>query len=303
VPQVVIKLKEGHELNLLDAGHRAADAVVRFSKEFGPALHEAFEQLRDNQNCTPLARMAPTSLVFGVWDSRGTQIKSPRIVRSIIRAYNVKDIKRSATYRAAYEYTDNGIIKPELDVGSGKKNPVSQEGLKFSLATNSHGGVRVMGELRQEALINLVALRSLTDDLDLRRYLWGLAALALSYRDPKAFNLREGCLLKAASSEDSEGRWQKVFADGRPSESIPMTHQELLECAKAAAKSFGVVDAKADEFDQETAEAWLQIDKKERRKIAKKMHPQEAVRNRNASRKASKSPAKESAQDNEEAKK
>ena len=42
------------------------------------------------------------------------------IVRSVIRAYNVKTAKRSATYQAAYDYTGNGMISPEYDKGSGK---------------------------------------------------------------------------------------------------------------------------------------------------------------------------------------
>src|SRR5439155_2584896 len=68
----------------------------------------------------------------------------------------------------------------------------SQEGFKYSLATGTHGGVQVMGDIRQEAIINLVVLRTLTADLSLKRYLLGLSLVALSYRDQQCFNLREG---------------------------------------------------------------------------------------------------------------
>jgi CRISPR-associated protein Csb1 len=43
VPQRVVTLKDGDTVNLLDAGHRAADAVVRFSKSLGPQAWAAFE--------------------------------------------------------------------------------------------------------------------------------------------------------------------------------------------------------------------------------------------------------------------
>src|SRR5260221_5522517 len=84
VPQVVVKAGT-REVHLLEAGHRAADAIVRFS-DLGQELWDAFKALLDAGNAEPLARMAPTSLIFGGWDSRATQVKMPRIVRSVIRA-------------------------------------------------------------------------------------------------------------------------------------------------------------------------------------------------------------------------
>lgn len=96
VPQ--IEIKAGNKVvNLLDAGHRAADAIVRYST-LGPKLKEAFEAYQESGDATELARVAPTSLVFGVWDSRDTQAKLPRLVTSTIRAYNVVELERSAQY-------------------------------------------------------------------------------------------------------------------------------------------------------------------------------------------------------------
>src|SRR5262249_18218995 len=145
VPQRFVQLKDGDTVNLLDAGHRAADAVVRFSKRLGPQLWAAFELIKKKRDCSALAKLAPTSLVFGVWDSRATGVKIQRIVRSVIRAYNVTKARRSATYQAAYDYTGNELIGREHDKGSGKTNPLSQEGFKYSLATGTHGGVQVHG--------------------------------------------------------------------------------------------------------------------------------------------------------------
>ncbi|MBZ0229746.1 MAG: type I-U CRISPR-associated protein Cas7 [Bauldia sp.] len=41
VPQVRIRVRDGKEVDLLDAGHRAADALVRYS-ELAKQLHDAF---------------------------------------------------------------------------------------------------------------------------------------------------------------------------------------------------------------------------------------------------------------------
>lgn len=80
VPQIRVKLKDDDEVNLLDAGHRAADAVIRFSTIYGPKLSEAFKLYQAKRDCTGLIQIAPTSLIFGVWDSRATGAKIQRVV-------------------------------------------------------------------------------------------------------------------------------------------------------------------------------------------------------------------------------
>lgn len=287
VPQVRIKMKDGDEVNLLDAGHRAADAVVRFSKALGPRLWEAFRKYSKDRDCADLVTLAPTSLVFGVWDSRGTGAKVQRIVRSVIRAYNVIEAKRSATYRAAYDYTGNGMIDPEIDKGSGKNNPLSQEGFKYSLATGTHGGVLVRGGIQQEACINLVALRTISTGQttkSTKRYLLGLALVALSYRDQEAFNLREGCLLCAASKSDMDGAWKIVNFDGTESDDLfrCFTHEDAFEFAKKAASVVGIEQPDPDAFDRKTAEKWLRVDKKKRKVLAKSKHPARAIQDEDA---------------------
>ena len=134
VPQVRIKIRctiPGKErewtVNLLDAGHRAGDAIVRFTP-FGEQLFEAFKALAESGNAEQLARLAPTSIVFGVWDSRGTQEKIQRVFRSVVRATNVVRLKRSAQYVRALKYVELGLIPESLDVGKGEENPLSREG-------------------------------------------------------------------------------------------------------------------------------------------------------------------------------
>lgn len=279
VPQVRIKMNHGGEVNLLDAGHRAADAVIRFSEVYGPKLNSAFRTYVAQGDCAEIVKIAPTSLVFGVWDSRGTGAKIQRIVRSVIHAYDVTASKRSATYRAAYDYTESGVIPPELDKGTGKANPLSQEGFKYSLATNTHGGVLVKGEIQQEAVVNLVALRTLTEDISTKRYLLGLALVALSYTHQEGFNLREGCLLCAATKPDYHGRWKVVSFDGNEDEETfkSFTHDEALTFAQAAAQQVGIEQPQPDVFDDQTAKKWLAIDRKRRKVLAKAKHPKHAI--------------------------
>jgi CRISPR-associated protein Csb1 len=276
VPQLVVTMKNGDTVNILEAGHRAADAALRFSKQLGPRLWDAFDSIKKTRDYSKLAKLAPTSLIFGVWDSRATGVKIQRIVRSVIRAYNVTKAKRSATYQAAYDYTTNELISAEHDKGTGKNNPLSQEGFKFSLATGTHGGVQVAGEIKQEAMVNLVALRTLTTDINLKRYLLGLSLVALSYRDQQCFNLREGCLLRAATPNDYEGVWRVVRFDSSE-ETISIRHQDALEYIQKAKGNFPFDANVQDEFDKATADAWLKIEKKRRKTVAKTKHPARGV--------------------------
>src|SRR5919202_1970973 len=101
VPQVVVKAGE-KTVNLLEAGHRAGDAVVRCSA-LQKELQDAFKAVLRG-DAEPLAKIAPTSLVFGVWDSRDTQAKLPRLVASTIRAFAVRKLPRSAHFVPAVDY-------------------------------------------------------------------------------------------------------------------------------------------------------------------------------------------------------
>jgi CRISPR-associated protein Csb1 len=61
-------------------------------------------------NATELAKLAPTTLIFGGWDSRDTQAKCPRIVASEIRSYDVHQLRRSSTYIPPVSYKDLGLL-------------------------------------------------------------------------------------------------------------------------------------------------------------------------------------------------
>lgn len=271
VPQVVIKAGE-KEINLLDAGHRAADAIVRFSDLEGD-LDKAFQAVRDG-DASNLAKIAPTSLIFGAWDSRATQVKLPRIVRSVIRAFQVRPLHRSAQYVPAIDYVEENL----LDEPKNKKqqDAMSQLGLSHAPAPWKHGGVLVEEEIRRDATLNLVALRSLgagpdNNPLPLRRYILGLSLIAFT-ATLESF-LREGCQL--IPDADRPATWALVRHDGGRTEDFTVSHEQALAYADAAAKDFGVGPNKEATFDAITARKALGQSKAERKKSRSKGKPTE----------------------------
>jgi CRISPR-associated protein Csb1 len=249
VPQVVIEAGE-HKVNLLEAGHRVADAVVRCSS-LGEKISEAMEAMKKG-NATPIAKLAPTSLVFGFWDSRETQVKMPRVIRSVIRAYDVEQLTRSAQYS-----TTAGVILDGENVEVTTKGKKAERGFAHVPSTQTHGGILVNGEIRRDAILNLAALRSLHGpDADsttkLRRYILGLALVAFTANQETA--LREGCELIPALDEAGQPKASThlVGADGQR-ESFELSEATALAYAQDAANAFGVGEGGTFAFDKEKA--------------------------------------------------
>jgi len=142
VPRALIRIGE-REVNLLDAGHRAADAVVRFSTN-SAALAAAFRDVAERGDATKLAKLAPTSLLFGVWDSRGTQVKLPRLIGSTVRAYCVEPLTRAAQFFSAFE-------KDETEELGYNQDFLSEQGFSDAPAGRGPGGVIARGGIRRAA--------------------------------------------------------------------------------------------------------------------------------------------------------
>jgi CRISPR-associated protein Csb1 len=262
VPQVVVKVRDTF-INLLEAGHRAADAIVRFS-DLAPELQAAFTAVRDG-DATRLAKFAPTSLVFGAWDSRGTQVKLPRIVRSVIRAFNVKPLHRSAQYIPPVDYIASGLL--DTPEGKQQQDAMSKLGLSHAPAAWSHGGVLVEGQIRRDATLNLAALRALragddADPLPLRRYILGLSLVA--FTAPQETFLREGCQLVPDPQRPAD--WSLVKHDGSRDSQFRLSHEQALDYATAAAQSFGVGQSRMATFNPAAARAELGQPKEARKK-------------------------------------
>jgi CRISPR-associated protein Csb1 len=273
VPQINVVIGQ-KKINLLRAGHRAGDALIRFT-EAGEKIWDAFKALGSSGDAEPMEKIAPTSLLFGVWDSRGTQVKIPRAFRAVIRAHNVRKLTRSAQYNRATKFVEEGIIPEELDAGDGEKNPLSREGFKDSPATATHGGVIADGEIRREITINLSAIRRLRtaaagavlvneNDLKLRRYVLGLALVAATATTDELFDLREGCQLRQKPGTQVE--WRIVPFRGEDTVIQTIREDDVMRFAESAAAAFGVGPSGEFEFDESTAVSWLSLKKEEQDK-------------------------------------
>jgi CRISPR-associated protein Csb1 len=249
IPQVVVKAGE-KEVNILEAGHRAGDAIVRCS-ELQLDLQNAFKAVLKG-NAEPMAKVAPTSLVFGVWDSRDTQAKLPRLIASTIRAFNVRRLTRSAQFNPATEFVNDKLLDEPADKAT--KDAYAERGFIHVPASGSHGGVIASGGIRRDATLGLAALRLLTAGSDqqktlaLRRYILGLALTAFTH-NPSGY-LRQGCLLVLDPSKPRE--FVEVLPTGERKPAT-ITHEAALKFATEAASSFGVGESRTVEFDKERA--------------------------------------------------
>lgn len=251
--------EDGHieKRSLLDLAHRSADAVVLASPTLAPEIAKAFEALRNTGNAALLCAIAPTSLVFGVWDSRGgTGEKRPRLVRSIIRAWDVEVLHSAAQFNSVWKALSDEQ-KQELDKAPKAKGvKLSTIGFADAPATFRKtdkipqfvggaanpearvlGGVLAKGSIERDVTINLVALRGIRGEdagetTEVQKYLLGLALLAAT-ADLELF-LREGCLLRYAN----EDTWMQVPRRGEPAEVSLPTQDQLVAYAKKAAAPF-----------------------------------------------------------------
>jgi CRISPR-associated protein Csb1 len=169
VPQITIRYGNEKSLSLLEAGHRLGDALVRSTALKEPA-QAAFMDFLNAGDPTAIAKLAPTSLVFGVWDSRDTYAKIPRLVQSTIRAWNVQKLRRSAQFNPALDYVALGTFSDEerKKAQADAKSPLAQRGFVHVPSVNAPGGVMVLGEICRDITINLVALRRLGGPRPLR---------------------------------------------------------------------------------------------------------------------------------------
>ncbi|MFW5740725.1 MAG: type I-U CRISPR-associated RAMP protein Csb1/Cas7u [Myxococcota bacterium] len=281
IPRVTItgsRVGQG-SIDLLEVGHRVGDAVLRYSKNGDKDGFEPFEaalQAFVKGDAGPLARLAPTSLVFGHWDSRdsatkkSTKSKARRLVRSEIVAFNVQKVTKRSQYWSSIDPEVSQqleqILKEAKEAAQedpNTKNPASQLGMTDVPAPESPGGVIAFGPIERTAIIALSGVRALAtfkasdqsgvieidDDktLALRRYLFALALASAA--DPGVWDLREGCILVRESKLDENG---KTVADPSAFTAVKVKHSGEEEAftvsmraepseflAKAAAVFFG----------------------------------------------------------------
>ena len=254
VPQIDIKYgnqDDQKSVSIFEVGHRLGDALIR-SSGLGKKAKEAFEAFLNSGDASALAKLAPTSLVFGFWDSRDTQARCPRIVQSVIRAWDIDKLTRSAQYTPALDYAALEVFSEEdKQKAEGKReSPLAQRGFVHIPATDLPGGVIAHGTIKRDVTVNLVALRRLEggNTQALHRYILGLSLIAATA--PLDPFLRQGCFL--VPDTETAPQWKLVKRDGARQE-IELSQDLALNYASAVAKSFGVEEGKAVSFDKDLA--------------------------------------------------
>lgn len=254
VPQITIAVGASAPKSILDVGHRLGDAFIR-SSSLKDDARQAFESYLQKGDAEAIAKLAPTSLVFGVWDSRDTSAKLPRIVQSVVRAWNVDELTRSAQYSPPVDYSalevfsDDDRAKQEGD----PKSPLAKRGFVHVPSGRAPGGVVARGPIARDVTINLIALRRLNGErngVQLRRYVLGLALVAAT--DPSDGFLRQGCLLTLDPAKPSI--WEAIERSGRRT-ATNLTGAIAQNYAAAAAASFGVGPDRTEQFEKAKAKA------------------------------------------------
>jgi len=287
VPQIAIQIGSDKK-NLLEIGHRAGDAAVRMSSMAGE-FHDAFTAAK-KKDFLKLAALAPTSLVFGVWDSRSTYVKQQRIFKAHIRATNVFEMSRSAQFTPAVNYVDAGAIGDDVEKKEGDESNLSQEGMVHALNTQAAGGVMLTekSRLMRTVNVNLEAIRQLSATAEgktsaaerthaLQKYILGLALVA-AIEDPE-LNLREGCHLRftdGASTKDDSTCVRLVYRS-KPSDDRRFNREEVQNATNEAKSAFfrlaGINEDQIDRtdvvFEKGVAEKFLAYSQGDRDKIRK----------------------------------
>ena len=205
---------------LTEAGHRLADAVVRFSNQ-APSVEGALLSFSKG-DAVPVAKLAPTSLLFGLWDSRKTYTKIVRLFNSEIRAHNIIEVPASGQFISSVPRLEDQVTKD-----------LSSEGL-LDCPYSGLGGVIVKGEIVRTARLNVRGIRKF-ETKELQDYILSLGLFALTY--PVNFDLREGCNLVATKTVV-----ETLNEDGTRSV-IALTHADAVAFATKVAMVFGVGDA------------------------------------------------------------
>ena len=272
--------------SLLDLAHRSADAVVQSCPDLKKLFDPAFESLRQG-NAAPLCAVAPTSLVFGVWDSRGgSGEKRPRLVRAVIRAWDVDVLHSAAQFNSVWKALTEEQ-RSELEKATPKGVKLSEKGFadapavfrpKTKLPKYVDGApnpearvlggilVRGQGRIEREVTVNLLALRNLRgatveESERIQKYLLGLSLLAATHEID--LFLREGCHLRYAATEDD---WRVVPRRGEPAQTnlgSAATRAVVRQFALDAAGPFRDKWPKESEYRFDLAEAKKLLAKKD----------------------------------------
>ena len=258
-------LDEVGRVSSLEAPHRIADAILRDS------LHEGQPFRKSNlgksldqaslQNATPLYKLCPTALIFGLWDSTGPKgglgAKFQRALVSEIIGVNAeigvktssridplgmrataKIIKKSdGSYELAGDKAKDGVSPSEVNHGN------------IMPDINAVGGA-TLDYAEQTIVLSLPALRKLRFPVDgettperdaaARTVLAALALTAATLAAESGFDLRSRCLLWPTDVM----KWELLETPGKVPTEFTVTAKDaikLLEEAVAEAEQLGIL--------------------------------------------------------------
>jgi CRISPR-associated protein Csb1 len=261
-------LDEIGRVSTLEAPHRIADAILRDSlhdgqsfrkSELGKSLDQA-----SLQNATPLYKLCPTALVFGLWDSTGPKgglgAKFQRALVSEIIGVNAeigvktssridplgmraaaKVIKKlDGSYELAGDKAKDGVSPSEVNHGN----------IPPDITKPGGAGGATLDYAEQTVVLSLPALRKLRFPVDgkttperdaaARTVLAALALTAAVLAAESGFDLRSRCLLWPTDAM----KWELLETPGKAPTEFTITAKDaikLLEEAVAAAEKLGLV--------------------------------------------------------------
>jgi len=253
----------------LQVPHRLADAILRDSEHDGKPFRESEIAGSLNQasplNATPLYRLCPTALVFGMWDSTGPKgglgAKFERAMVSEVTGFDatLADFHRNRGVRRDPLEASKSV--PIVKNEDGSWRVVDDPKMKGVVPPSkvNHGSVPfdvpnagvTVGYAEQVTTLSLICLRRLrfpvsgakadsAADAAGRTVLAALGLCAATLAFEAGMGLRSRCLLWP----DSPMQWELLAAPGKPPEGFTLDSavaKKLLADAVSAAEQTGLV--------------------------------------------------------------
>ena len=252
------------KITSLQVPHRVADAILRDSELDGVAFRQSKKGKALNTislaNATPLFKLCPTALLFGMWDSTGPKGGlGPKFERAMVSEVvgvgaEVGDLLRGVRrdpleIRAAVHVlkeADKSWSVADADAEGGvSPSEVNHSNVPFPTVgdrkteDNYHSGVTIE-YAEQTTTLSLICLRRLRFpingavsaevDAAARTVLaaLGLAAATLAFE--AGMGLRSRCLLWP----DGPMEWELLEKPGKPPEKYPLTGDDAINLLNAA---------------------------------------------------------------------
>jgi CRISPR-associated protein Csb1 len=243
VPQVVV-----NTMNLLELGHRLADAVMSYSS--GNQIVRKALQGAAKGDFIPLAKINPTALLLGIWDSRNNGVKVARTLGFTVDANGVTTVRdRAAQYRASIDAETKTALESHLNAGENSekrtRTRLSEEGFNDVPSFDPKKGGCIAAEVVRRGVLNFVPLRKY--DEKLQNYLLGLGLVMLTY--PLDHSYRSGTLLVQDAARPAT--LELIYRNGKR-EAVEITHEQALVFAQDSAGAFGVGPDQTFVLDNET---------------------------------------------------